>query len=229
LNEVINFKGVLSAVRPNSTDTNIATAIIGRDAIDSDEYNIRRLAKAGEVFLDVGAYAGHASLLAAQLGMVCVAIEPLPENIEILRHNIALNNAGNAITVIEGALGCNKIFWFSRNDDWGFRRRFVAEPRPLENCSEVAVARVDLDNLMSGYERIHLLKTDCEGGEWFLAKAKRTLAKTKYIVGEFHQRDERTFDDFRKEFEGFEDVSAEFCYQHQEPLRLFAFVNKGIQ
>lgn len=229
MNEVINFKGILVSVRPNSTDTNIATAIIGRDAIESDEYHIRRLAKAGEIFVDIGAYNGHASLLAAQLGMLCVAVEPLPENIELLRHNIALNHAGEKITVIEGALGFTKIFWNSNYNECAFQHRFIGVPEKAEGCSEVDVARVNLDVLLDGYDAIRLLKIDCEGGEWFLPKAVRTLKKTKYIVGEFHQRDSRTFDDFKKEFDGFEDVSAEFGHQHQEPLRLFVFENKGIQ
>lgn len=229
MNEIVDFFGIKIACRPNSTDKDIATCIIGREGAESDEYHLRKLAVPGEIFVDIGAYGGHASLLAARLGMLCVAVEPLPDNVANLRENLALNDEGHCVTVIEGAIGCNKLFWNSQTDDFSVRHRFIAERRELDKATEVKVARVDLERLLADYHAIHIIKTDCEGGEWELTKMPRLLAKTKYIVGEFHQRDERTFADFRNEFPGFDDVSEEFGDKHQEPLRLFVFANKDFK
>jgi FkbM family methyltransferase len=56
----------------------------------------------GMVFWDVGANVGFFTVLAARLvgpdGHV-VAIEPMPENLRALRHNVALNNLTNVIVV----------------------------------------------------------------------------------------------------------------------------------
>ncbi len=64
----------------------------------------RRLSP-GDTFIDVGANVGYFTLLAARLvgpsGHV-VAIEPAPENLKILRYNVAVNAAHNVRIVAAG-------------------------------------------------------------------------------------------------------------------------------
>jgi FkbM family methyltransferase len=211
MNDVVDFKGIQISCRPNSTDKNIAIGIIGIGDIFSDEYHIRKLAKRGDVFVDIGAYAGHASLLAAQLGMNCLALEPLPDNLSNLRENLNLNpDLAKRIKVVEAAIGGNKLYWNDQSTSFSTTHRFIAQNKPTPNATEVEVPIVELDMFLADYECIHLLKTDCEGGEWAIAHAPDVQRKICYIVGEFHKLDERTFDNFRSCFPHHDDVSAEF-------------------
>lgn len=226
MNEIVDFKGIKISCRPNSTDKNIAIGIIGMGAIDSDEYHIRKLAEPGGVFVDIGAYACHASLLAAQLGMECLALEPLPVNLVNLRENLGLNpELAKKIKVVEAAIGCDKIYWNDTTTAFNEVHRFVAQGRPLGNAMTVEVPKVDLDTLLAEYECIHLMKTDCEGGEWAIANSPATQRKTCHIVGEFHRLDDRTFEDFCACFPHHDDVSAEFGDGHSADgvNRLFVF------
>lgn len=50
------------------------------------------MVSANDVVFDVGAQAGYYSLIAARKGAKVYAFEPLRENLEILKRNIALNN-----------------------------------------------------------------------------------------------------------------------------------------
>lgn len=225
MSEVVDFKGIKVACRPNSTDKNIAICIIGMGEIDSDEYHIRKLAEAGGVFVDIGAYGAHASLLAAQLGMECIAVEPLPENLENLQLNLGLNpELAKKIKVVPAAVGRNLIYWNDPSTEFSKTHRFVAQNKPSENAQAVVVPMVDLDILLENYEYVTLMKTDCEGGEWAIAESA-AKDKVLHIVGEFHKLDDRTFEDFRACFPHHDDVSAEFGDGHSVDgiNRLFVF------
>lgn len=225
MNEVVDYNGILVMCRSNSTDRDIAMCIIGRGEILSDEYHLRALAKTGATLVDVGAYGGHASLLAAQLGMKAIAIEPLPANVENIIQNIALNNMKESIHLYEGAIGCNTICWNGKENDFAIRHRFVAGGTNSDG-EEIKVKRLNLDIILDHVESIHILKTDCEGGEWELPNFPKTMAKTKYIVGEFHAH--RTFVEFKKAFPDFTDVSEEFGDKHTDSLRMFVFRHKSV-
>lgn len=218
-----SYSGIKVNCRTDTIDSDVALSVI-----TEDEYHIRKLAKLEELFVDIGAYCGHASLLAASLGMKCTAIEPLPENLNVLHQNFDINEQFKHFPIIvDGAIGHNQIFW-NDNDNGGFesRHRFVTSPFNA-NTVKVGVTQVDLDKLLIHYDTVHIIKTDCEGGEWSLPTFPETLAKTTWIVGEFHTIDDRTYDDFRNLFPTFDDVTADFQKVSNKPLRIFVFKRKA--
>ncbi len=209
MNNIIGLSGIKVACRPNSADGDIAAEVILRD-----DYNIRNIALPGEVFVDLGAYGGHASLLAASLGMKCIAIEPLLENVKNINDNIRLNGFENLISVVHGAVGTDRLFW-NDPDEKIVRHRFVANSSGSPNAVQVVVPMLDLDSFLP--DKIRLLKTDCEGGEWALINSKKAC-QAEFIAGEFHTIDNRTFQDFVSSFPHHRDVSTD---NSQRGLRLF--------
>lgn len=205
---MIDVSGIKIICRPNSVDESIAY-----DSIVRDDYKIRQLAQKGSLLIDVGAYAGHVSLLAASLGMRAIAIEPLPDNVAAIQANIKANGFEDRVTVIQGALGVERLFWNDPTEGI-VRHRFVANSSgsPKSQCLEVK--KIRLDDVIQ--EEAHILKTDCEGGEWSLG-VEQVAQKAKHIVGEFHPPG--VFADFKAMFPNHVDRSE----QSGDGLRLFVF------
>jgi len=57
------------------------------------------------VFVDVGAYVGFYTVLAARHGWKVVAFEPNPINVILLRYNIALHGVGDRAVIVSKAVG----------------------------------------------------------------------------------------------------------------------------
>ena len=67
-----------------------------------------RLARPGDVAIDVGAHTGgHTLALAAAVGPTgrVVACEPLPANLELLRRTVAVNRLDGTVTIVPAAVG----------------------------------------------------------------------------------------------------------------------------
>lgn len=212
-----NMGGIKVAYRENTADLSIAVENILRD-----DYRLKSIAQQNGVFVDLGAYGGYVSLLAASLGMKVLAVEPLPANVELIRENIRLNDWGSRMRVVEGAFGTEKIFWNDTTNPAILGHRFVANSSGSPGCQSIAVADLSLDELLAPYPEIHIIKTDCEGGEWKLP-TQTVVHRTNYIVGEFHTIDNRSFKDFASLFDAHEDVSANYGIAPTEGLRLFVF------
>jgi len=210
----MTVSGIKIVCRPNSVDEGIA-----HDTIVRDDYRIRQFARRGSLLVDVGAYAGHVSLLAASLGMRAVAIEPLPQNVEAIRTNIKANNFESRISVVHGAIGVDHLFWNDPATEI-IQHRFVANSSGSPNAESIRVPMVKLDTVIR--EDIHILKTDCEGGEWLLGQ-EAVAQRATYIVGEFHTIDARVFADFKTMFPNHIDMSEQYGIQHVDGLRLFVF------
>lgn len=57
------------------------------------------------VFIDVGAYVGFYTVLAARHGWRVVAFEPNPINLILLKYNIALHGVGDRVVIVDKAAG----------------------------------------------------------------------------------------------------------------------------
>ena len=145
--------------------------------------------KPGSTVLDVGAHHGYFSILAARQagadGKV-YAIEPAPENFEILKKNIELNHLTNVIPVNKAASDSNVSSSF-----------FIAKPNdvlgslfPTLRTDEysVPVECITIDELLDG-GTVDVVKMDIEGAEPFaLNGMMNTIRKSPNIVLflEFH-------------------------------------------
>lgn len=148
--------------------------------------------------IDVGAYVGTVGIGLAldnpDLRVVCV--EPVPENVEMIAHNVELNGVADRVTVLSAAASAidgPTMIRFDFHDVKGQPADYVRDVRMMAGIYRYADDRMQYRSLevpgvslaTLATERIALLKIDCEGCEWaFLASAAIDLVDT--IVGEFH-------------------------------------------
>ena len=145
--------------------------------------------KPGYTVLDIGAHHGYFSILAARQAKTegkVYAIEPAPENFQILKKNIELNQLTNVIPVNKAATDTNVNASF-----------FIAKPNDVQGSLfptlrtdeySVPVECITIDELLDG-KSVDVVKMDIEGAEPFALKGmKKTLANSPNIVLflEFH-------------------------------------------
>jgi FkbM family methyltransferase len=134
---------------------------------------VRERLHRGDVFVDVGAYFGYYSLLAAGLvgkrGRV-VAVEADPRNFSLLTRNLKCNRVQNvralnvAASVLEGVV---QLYTSARQDTGcTTTRKEWADRYGLKSTCQVAAR--PLASLLSTDEirAARLIKIDAEGGEW---------------------------------------------------------------
>jgi FkbM family methyltransferase len=146
--------------------------------------------KKGGVFVDAGANIGVYSILASTLvgkeGKVC-SIEMIPNTANRLRGHSQINNCQN-ISIIEKALSDDKgdiVRAYIPKNRFGMAS---IEVQHDDKDTELVEVKTDtLDNILTSYERIDLMKMDLEGAELkALHGATDVIAKTKNIIFETH-------------------------------------------
>ena len=151
-------------------------------------------AKAGDVVLDCGANVGVYTREALEAGArLVVAIEPAPENIEVLRRNYAAEiKVGKVIVYPKGVW--DKDDWLTLHID---PHNSAADSFVIERAGTHAIERVPLttiDKMVQELklDRVDFIKMDIEGAEVkALTGARETLAKfhPKIAVSAYHSPD----------------------------------------
>ena len=158
-----------------------------------DEYNLRYLDLTG-VALDIGAYIGGVTvgLLTDHPGLKVVSVEPIPENLELLRENADWTDR---LTIVEGAVGHGDIRYDyeaddGRVDDFAGQHRYYGNTFGFDlycagqdHKSVQAPVYTIADLVPEG--DIALCKIDCEGGEYGFFDSP-DVARIDLIVGEWH-------------------------------------------
>jgi FkbM family methyltransferase len=167
-----------------------------------DEYGIAdETFTPSDVAIDVGAHVGSFTLLCHHLGSRRIyAYEPERENFRLLaRHvrglaginlfNLAVfrsDRAMEAPLVHSGYLysntGAGTVLLGGRA--WDVNTQVFVDDASFTKQRVTAVA---LDEILSGFERVKLLKLDCEGSEFPILLTSRLLARVERIAGEFHE------------------------------------------
>lgn len=165
--------------RDGTVDWNVLTSIL-----TNDEYSLAKL-DPGTIALDIGAYIGGWAIGAALDYPDChiYAVEPIPENLAILRDNIERNGVGYRITVVEGMVGTGTIAYGGTDSDASRQNAWVGNTigEWFHPTKTVTPKRVRFDD----FPRPSFVKIDCEGGEWtFLDDPAAGAVRT--IVGEVH-------------------------------------------
>lgn len=171
----------------------MTTDYIGQAILGSGDYEphvtsvVVNTLKTGDVFLDLGANLGYYSLLAANLvgnsGKV-IAIEPGPQNLQLLYASILRNNFSN-ITVYPFAasddLQIIKLLTIGSNAG-------VVTPLSPHKTFHLLAQAIMLDSLLQGEQRIDLVKIDVEAHEPFALRGMDELIRKHRpaIITEFH-------------------------------------------
>jgi FkbM family methyltransferase len=142
---------------------------------------IADLAKPGMVAYDVGANIGYISLLLARAvgesGRV-VAFEALPENINRLRENLALNRLEARVEVVPAAvMDHNGQVEFLIGPSGGMGKALGSAGRDSQYNQSIPVEGLSLDDYVfrQGNSPPQLVKIDIEGGEVMAIPGMRRL------------------------------------------------------
>lgn len=133
------------------------------------------LLRPDDAFFDVGANVGSYSVLASAVcGAYTLAVEPDPMTLDRLRRNVAINDIGSRVTLVECAVGAQEgLVPFTIGRDT--TNQVVSGLGPTVLTREVRV--LPLDTIAGDLEPV-LIKIDVEGYEpHVVAGAARTLAK----------------------------------------------------
>lgn len=175
------------AYRPETSDWNTLSAILTHD-----EYDLPH-GQSG-VFLDVGAHIGGWSIGAAldNPDATVVAIEALPENVTLIRHNA--KRAGVDVVVIHGGASCGTepvtVAYGSTETDFARAHEFIGGGIWHDDASDrrtIDLDPVSLSSIVAEHGPVRLMKIDCEGCEWSFLDDP-AIADVQEITGEYHPR-----------------------------------------
>ena len=151
----------------------------------ADEYGLRDVYVTGTA-LDIGAHVGTIAiaLLADNPECRVIAVEPLPENVEMIRRNVEANGFEDRCEVVWGAFGKATV-------TYGYEGAEIADNRYIGNLaigsayqhSVATVPVVTLSELIP--DGAEFAKIDCEGCEWS-ALRDPAAHRIRHIIGEGH-------------------------------------------
>ena len=159
---------------------------IFRDALEPEFEHVENFLEPAGVFLDVGANTGIYSLKAAKFlgerGGIVIAVEPFPDMLATLNHNIRVNGFTN-VRLRSFCLGEKT----GPADLWmNFRRpASFSTVRRDETAACLSTLIVTLDEVFpwENLNRLDYVKIDVEGAEQqVLAGGRKTIAKYRPIV-----------------------------------------------
>lgn len=160
----------------------------------SDEYRLPE-GLSGWAF-DIGGYLGGVAIALAldnpELKVLCV--EPIPDNVRLIRQNLALNGLDGRVVVVEGVVGSDPrvLYGGAGNEHHAFvGNSYFA--RDASKPSKLTATCHTLTQLLrlAKTTRVAFLKIDVEGAEWD-ALTDPAVAKVAVIRGEWHPTDGHT-------------------------------------
>ncbi len=145
------------------------------------------------VVIDGGANNGLFSLVASNFAKKVVAIEPHPVNLKFLKHNLAINDVDNVLTM-------NNSLWSSKSTMNLFEDNSIAHSLVQKTNSFIQTETITLDELLDVWGEVDLLKLDVEGAEFaiFDHADTRQLSRIGALVCEVHLTHGNIFDILKK-------------------------------
>lgn len=175
-------------LRSDTNDWNTAQA-----STSEDEYSLASLDLTG-LAIDIGGYIGTVSVALAldnpELRVICV--EPVPENIALIRRNLVVNGVAERVRLVEGMAGHrgkDVVSYAYQGDEVALHHAFVGNAALVAGEVEHTALTVPSYSLADiTDEPVSFLKIDCEGGEYAFF-AHSDLSRVDLIVGEWHPVD----------------------------------------
>jgi FkbM family methyltransferase len=167
--------------RPDTSDWNTLSSILTHD-----EYGLPR-GRSG-VAVDVGAHIGGWTIGVAldNPDMRVIAVEILPDNVELLERNIAAAGVADRVTVLRRSAsnrhGPERVAYGPEQ-----AHRYIGDQNTLDGRDQApdadGLTLADVVDFVGG--SIDLLKIDCEGCEFRFLDSP-ALTSVAEIVGEYH-------------------------------------------
>jgi FkbM family methyltransferase len=183
--------------RPDTVDHDICAS-----SMIEDEYKLGTLPELTGLAIDVGAHIGAVTIALAldNPTLRVKAVEIVPENVEMLRLNIAENGVADRVEIIERAAGgpdeASRTCYMRHRSHPGGTQAYVNKHRYIGNsfwspsgsmdfdADAVDIDCVCLSDLAT--EPVSFIKIDAEGAEWQFLADKAALPAVQCIVGEYH-------------------------------------------
>jgi len=164
--DVVIPRGAGKGLRFNAGSSNVDYAL-GRNEASVQEA-LRRVLKPADVFYDIGANVGFFTVIGARLsgprGRV-LAFEPVPENVQIIRRNLTLNQL-STVDVHEVAVARTSGTAELLLADYAGGAALASAPPPPDVRGSMLVRTVAVDDLVEdGSPPPDVVKIDVEGAE----------------------------------------------------------------
>jgi len=150
-----------------------------------------------DVIIDIGSHCGYFAKLCLDKGSKQVFLyEPEEKNYNILLKNLSQYQGWKAHNVAVWKKESNDLefYTYSEYKNTGLNSIFKS---PYIEPSEIKqIKSISLDNILSFFDEVKLLKVDAEGSEYDILMNSNLIHKVKKIVGEYHNDlTNKTFDD----------------------------------
>jgi FkbM family methyltransferase len=146
---------------------------------------IRKSIMPESVFIDVGAFIGFYSILAAKLGAKVVALEPDPRSFQILLHNVEMSALKNRVIPVNAAVGVSRgllKFRLARDLSESSASDYLNDNRVV-GILEVQMMSIDEVFKSYGLDKVDVIKIDVEGsGLDVVAGASFVLSRFRPII-----------------------------------------------
>jgi len=201
MNYIIESKDFIA---PNGTvmKANFRLGTNDRDTltacIENDDYHFNDFLDPEQdaVAIDLGCHVAGATLALAALGYKIHAVEILPENQEMILMNLASSGMLGLVTLYPYAISdkdSDKIMvgYGDLNTVSGRMHHFMGNTncsKDDHNLLQLEVETISLNTILDSLESCHIIKSDCEGGEWkaFSNLTDENLDKITWISAELH-------------------------------------------
>lgn len=175
-------EGLRIKMRNNSTDIQVFATVWLLEEYGKEGF----LPEGNVVIVDIGAHVGFYALYVSQINRHAkiFSFEPVSENYNLLKENIAKNSLDNVKAfnlAVGGQIGEGRIFCFRDQSAHSIYKK--SEKSEVVNCTTLDDIIKDND-----IQKISVLKLDCEGAEYdILNKASdSSLEKIDRICMEYH-------------------------------------------
>jgi len=189
----INLKGITFLVNPNYYSA------FWNNFLNWEKNDLSFVldkAEKDQIFIDIGAWIGPYTLIAAKMGMKVYAFEPDKIAFEELKKNIELNEFKHKPEIYN--FGLSKIeteaYLYSNTDDFGKSESGLINYKNKLNTKKI---KIELKNFLKEINKIKkndfnlkikILKIDIEGGEFLFEKDIYDLVKIEnlYCIFSYH-------------------------------------------
>ena len=157
---------------------------------------VSQIAEENKIFIDIGAWIGPYTLIAASMGMKVYAFEPDKVAFQELKKNIKLNNFKHNPEIFNFGLSKTdtKAYLYSNTNDFGKSESGLINYKNQKNTKQT---EIELKNFLqeiykiknyNSNDRIKVIKIDIEGGEFLFEKDIYDLVKLEkiYCIFSYH-------------------------------------------